>query len=121
MHFPLTGSRKLRSNTMCKKDLTLNENLRISSVQRGSKITLLVNGRKVLAYKGESVHVALTSAGIRNFRTSQTGRPRGVFCGMGICYECLVTINNIPGQRACMTLAEDEMEIITENNKKGSK
>ncbi|MBU8910332.1 MAG: (2Fe-2S)-binding protein [Desulfobacterales bacterium] len=99
---------------MVKKKSTLNQNLRISSVQRGPKITLMVNDIKIAAYEGESVHAALIAAGIRNFRTSKTGAPRGVFCGMGICYECLVTINNIPDQRACMTLVMNKMEIITE-------
>jgi sarcosine oxidase subunit alpha len=104
----------MRLTTMYNKKSRLSENLRISSVQRGQKITLMVNGRKIFAYEGESVHAALTAAGIRNFQTSKTGEPRGVFCGMGICYECLVTINNIPGQRACMTMVKDKMEIITE-------
>lgn len=99
---------------MVNKKSTLSQNLRISSVQRGPKITLMVNGRKIMAYEGESVHAALTAAGIRNFQTSKTGEPRGVFCGMGICYECLITINNIPDQRACMTLVKDKMEIITD-------
>jgi len=99
---------------MVNKKSTLSQNLRISSVQRGPKITLMVNGNKILAYEGESVHAALTAAGIRNLRPSKTGEPRGVFCGMGICYECLVTINNIPDQRACMTLVNDKMKIITE-------
>ena len=99
---------------MISKKSALHQDLRISSVKRGPKITLRVNGRKILAYEGESVHAALMAAGIQNFRASKTGKPRGIFCGMGICYECLVTINNIPAQRACMTLVKDKMEIITE-------
>ena len=90
------------------------KNLRINKVQRGPKIRIVVNGRKIFAFEGETVHVALTAAGIRNFRISKTGEPRGFFCGMGICYECLVTIDNIPNQRACMTLVKDKMEIIVE-------
>jgi D-hydroxyproline dehydrogenase subunit gamma len=99
---------------MGKQNLNFNGDLRIASVERGRKITLTVNGRKILAYGGESVHAALIAAGIRNFRASKTGKLRGVFCGMGICYECLVTINNIPDQRACMAMVKDKMEIITQ-------
>ncbi|MBU0465131.1 MAG: (2Fe-2S)-binding protein [Proteobacteria bacterium] len=99
---------------MGNQELNFNQDLRIASVQRGPKITLMVNGKKILAYEGESVHAALTATGIRNFRISKTGKPRGVFCGMGICYECLVIIDNIPDQRACMTMVRDNMEIITE-------
>ncbi len=94
--------------------LNSSHGLRIASIERGSRVTLMVNGQKIIAYENESVHAALTAAGIRNFQLSKTGKPRGVFCGMGICYDCLVTINNVPGQRACMTMVKDKMEIITE-------
>lgn len=93
--------------------------LRIASIQRGKKIRLKVDGKSVAAYEGETVHAALTAAGIRRLKDSKLNhtklnRARGVFCGMGICYECLVTINHIPDQRACMTLVEDQMEIHTD-------
>jgi NADH dehydrogenase/NADH:ubiquinone oxidoreductase subunit G len=39
------------------------------------------------------------------------GEARGPFCGMGVCYECLVTVNGVPKQRSCMTEVEDNMEI----------
>jgi len=99
---------------MGNQELDFNQDLRIASVQRGPKTMLTVNGQKILAYGGESVHAALTAAGIRNFRIAKTGESRGVLCGMGICYECLVTIDNIPDQRACMTMVRDNMEVITE-------
>ena len=85
-----------------------NRDLRIASVLRGKKISLKVDGKQVVAYEGETVHAALTAAGIRRLNGS-----RGIFCGMGICYECLVTIDHVPDQRACMTFVEDQMEIIT--------
>lgn len=86
--------------------------LRIASVSRGAKITLVVNGRACSAFEGETVHAALLAAGYRVLRkTVRTGQPRGFFCGMGVCYDCLVTINGVPNQRACMTLVEDRMEI----------
>ena len=86
--------------------------LRIASMARGAKLTLLVNGKTFTAYQGESVHAALLAAGYRILRkTDHGGEPRGIFCGMGVCYDCLVTINGVPNQRACMTLVEDHMEI----------
>ncbi len=98
--------------------------LRISSVVRGRQIRLKVDGKSVKAFEGETVHAALTAAGIRRLKNSKSNllklnhselnRARGVFCGMGICYECLVTINHIPDQRACMTLVKDQMEIHTD-------
>lgn len=114
MPFPRTGLTTMGENTVNKPESKFSENLRIHKVQRGRKIRIVVNGRKISAYEGESVHAALTAAGLQNFRISKTGEPRGVFCGMGICYECLVTIDNISDQRACMTLVKDGMEIITQ-------
>ena len=86
--------------------------LRIATLQRGPKLQIRVNGRAHTAYAGESVHAALLAAGYRVLRhTHKRRQPRGSFCGMGICYDCLVTINGVPNQRACMTLVEDRMEI----------
>jgi len=104
---------------MCMDNKGCGKDLRIAAVIRGKKISLVVDGKPVLAYEGETVHAALTAAGIRRLgdsksKGSQGHRARGIFCGMGICYECLVTINQIPDQRACMTFVEDHMEIQTD-------
>lgn len=86
--------------------------LRIEPLRKGMTVTLRVNGRKVIARRGESVHAALLAAGYRSLRrTGKESAPRGVFCGMGICYDCLVTVNGQPNQRACMRQVEDGMEI----------
>lgn len=86
--------------------------LRISSVLRGVKINIRVNGNACTAYESETVHAALLAAGYRVLRrTPKAHQPRGIFCGMGVCYDCLVTINGVPNQRACMTRVEDRMEI----------
>ena len=88
------------------------DDLRIPSIRRGAQIQIRINGRPHVAFKGESVHAALHAAGCRLLRkTAKSGQLRGIFCGMGVCYDCLVTINGVPNQRACMTLVEDRMEI----------
>ncbi|MCA2003049.1 MAG: (2Fe-2S)-binding protein [Chloroflexi bacterium] len=81
---------------------------------RGAKISLTVDGRQIGAYQGETVASALLAAGITTLRLSaKNAEPRGVYCGMGVCYECLVTINGVHAQRACVTPAEDGMVIET--------
>ena len=85
--------------------------IRIDSLKRGRKIVFSVNGRSTTAHIGETIHAALIAAGYRQFRKSKTHQPRGVFCGMGVCYECLVTINNGSTQQACVTLVEEGMEV----------
>jgi hypothetical protein len=61
------------------------------------------DGRAVPTRPGETVAAALTNAGIRSWRTTrQAGRPRGLFCGIGVCFDCLLTVDDHPNQRACL-------------------
>ena len=86
--------------------------LRIPHIQRREKVTIFINGRKTPAYRGETVWAALIASGRKVLkRSARLGEGRGAFCGMGICYECLVTVNGVPNQRACMAEVEDRMEI----------
>jgi sarcosine oxidase subunit alpha len=84
------------------------------AVGPGSAFVVQVNGRPVTAHAGQTVAAVLLAAGIRVFRrTAQRREPRGVFCGMGICYECLVTVNGVANTRACVTVAAPGMVIET--------
>lgn len=85
---------------------------RITHIDRGEPFEIRVNGHPILAYSGETVAGALVAAGIDIFRQStESGAGRGQFCGMGICYDCLVTADGTPFLRACMTAATPRMEI----------
>jgi predicted molibdopterin-dependent oxidoreductase YjgC len=73
---------------------------------------LVFDGRTVPATPGESVGAALTNAGIRSWRsTRKHGRPRGLFCGIGVCFDCLLTIDGLPNQRACLTPVAPGMKV----------
>ena len=98
---------------MCNSVKQVEVDLRIASVLRGPRVSVVVDGRDIVAYEGETVFAALIAAGIKRLKGAGTDQARGGLCGMGICYECLVTINSVPDQRACMTLVEDQMEIRT--------
>jgi hypothetical protein len=76
------------------------------------QITLVVDGSPVLVPSGTSVAAAIAIAG-RACRTSVAGEPRGPLCGMGICFECRVTINGTPHRRACQVFGEPGMEVKT--------
>ncbi len=77
---------------------------------RQDRVSILVNGLQVRAYAGETVHAALLAGGFQALRLAGQ-EPRGIFCGMGVCYDCLITVNGRSRQRACMTLVHDQMEI----------
>jgi predicted molibdopterin-dependent oxidoreductase YjgC len=85
-----------------------------AGVQRGERLTFTFDGEPIVAYRGESVAAALMAAGKRTLRkTPVAGEPRGVFCGMGVCFDCLVVVDGRPSVRACMTLAEDGSKVET--------
>ncbi len=85
---------------------------RIKGIERKEETYILVNGKRVVAYKGETVAAALWAGGYKRFGgKALKGRENSPFCGMGVCFECLVTINGIPNIRSCMTLVEEGMEV----------
>lgn len=70
----------------------------------------------VTADSGQSVAAALIASGRRSWRrTRATGAARGVFCGIGICFDCLVTVNGKPNQRACLIEVCDGDVVVTQD------
>ncbi len=68
------------------------------------RVTFRWMGRDIEAVKGEPIAAALLAAGIRTLRRSEvSGAPRGVYCAIGQCMECRVTVNGASGVRACLT------------------
>jgi D-hydroxyproline dehydrogenase subunit gamma len=76
-------------------------------------VTMTVNGQPIRAEAGTSVAVALIDAQHYAFRVTRDGNARGPLCGMGICYECRVTIDDVAHQRACMIQVRDGMRVRT--------
>ncbi len=76
-----------------------------------TEIAFTFEGHRVVARPGQSLAAALTEAGVRAFRDTVGGAERGVFCGMGVCQDCLVTVDGTPNRRACMTSAAAGMVV----------
>lgn len=75
-------------------------------------ISLTVDGSAVRVAAGTTVAAAALMASTQT-RTSVDGEPRAPLCGMGICFECRVTINGVPHQRSCQILCTPGMQVIT--------
>ncbi|MGH7155108.1 MAG: 2Fe-2S iron-sulfur cluster-binding protein, partial [Acetobacteraceae bacterium] len=73
----------------------------------GDHVTIRFDGQPIPALAGETIAAALSAAGIVAFRRTATGAPRGLHCGMGACFDCVVTVDGRIGQRACMTTVAD--------------
>jgi predicted molibdopterin-dependent oxidoreductase YjgC len=80
-------------------------------VERGPVVTIELEGRPVTAYLGETVATVLLAEGHHAMRTTVQGAPRGIFCGMGVCFDCLVVVDGQPNTRACMTFVEAGMRV----------
>jgi len=74
----------------------------------------LVNLSAVAVAPGTMVSTAVTAAGVQVFRRSVSGEPRGPLCGMGICFECRVTINGRAHLRSCQIPCAAGMEVRTD-------
>jgi len=71
-------------------------------------VTFTFDGKTYKGYKGDTIASALLSHGIRQLRVhEESGRPRGIYCNIGHCFECRLTVNGTPGIRACMTEVEE--------------
>lgn len=77
-------------------------------------LSIRVNGRSMSVPRGTIVAVALAQSGATRFRRSVRGEPRGPLCGMGVCFECCVTVNGLPHSRSCQALCADGMDIRTD-------
>jgi hypothetical protein len=73
----------------------------------GPSFDVLVDGQAVPALPGQTLAAVLWDAGILAWRTSRvTGEPRGAFCGIGQCFDCLITVNGVRDLRACLVRPE---------------
>jgi len=77
-------------------------------------LSLSVNGVAVTMPVGSTVAAAILRTGASSFRSSITGEARGPLCGMGICFECRVTIDGEPHCRSCQTICRNGMDVRTD-------
>ena len=77
-------------------------------------VTVVVNGVPVTMPAGSMVAAAILKTGINGFRRSVSGEPRGPLCGMGICFECRVTIDGERHCRSCQTICREGMDVRTD-------
>lgn len=83
-------------------------------IKRGRPLNVVINDQPVEAYAGETVAAVLFTSGHVNLGfTENTAISGGVYCGMGVCFSCLVTVNGIPHTRACITPVAEGMAIET--------
>lgn len=77
------------------------------------EVTISFNGRQIKAIEGEPIAAALYAKGIRVLRRTRLagGEPRGIFCAIGRCTDCVMVIDGVPNVRTCITPVRDGMRV----------
>lgn len=78
------------------------------------EISFTLNGRPAKGVAGGTVAVAVLANGVSTFRRSVSGEARAPLCGMGICYECRLTIDGRTQQKSCQILLTPDMDVHTD-------
>lgn len=78
--------------------------------------TMFIDGHAVRAREGDSVASALLAAGVRVTRHTSTGAPRGPWCMMGACFDCVAIVDGRRGVRTCMTPAQEGLRVDTQRD-----
>ena len=86
-----------------------------AGIDRGHPFEIELDGARVTAYAGETIAAVALAARKYMLRTSaRRGAPRGIYCGMGICYECRMVVDGEPNVRTCVTLAKPGCRVETQ-------
>ena len=79
-----------------------------------SDLTFTFNGQKVSAISGQTIAAALLQNEITDIRRTRfEGQSRSIFCGIGICFDCVVTVNGVDNQRSCLVEVTNGMEVTS--------
>lgn len=82
----------------------------LGTLEEKKKVTFTFNDKQYTGYEEESLAAALLANGIRTLRHhEESGSPRGIYCNIGHCFECRVSINGKQGVRACLTPLKENM------------
>lgn len=83
--------------------------------EKGRIVTFTYNGKPMQGYEGEPIAAALKAAGVMIHRyTKKQHKPRGIFCAIGRCTDCVMVVNGKPNIRTCVTPLEDGMAVQTQ-------
>ena len=84
------------------------------SASTGSEVSFTFNGDSHEGVAGQSIAAALMASGVRELRSTRFHKePRLIFCGIGVCFDCVVVVNGVANQRACLVEIAQDDEIVS--------
>ena len=87
----------------------------LGTYKKGRKVKFFFDGKELSGYEGEPIAVALKAAGLMVHRyTQKEHKPRGVFCAIGRCTDCVMVVDGVPNIRTCVTPLQEGMVVKTQ-------
>lgn len=88
----------------------------LEDLKTSEKVIIYYNNQPIEALEGEPIASALMNAGIKAFRkTKKRHEPRGIFCAIGRCTDCMMIVDGIPNTRTCITVVKDGMRVESQD------
>ncbi len=89
----------------------------LGDIEETKKVTIKIDGVGIEARDGEPIASALVAAGVKVFRTTRKlGEPRRIFCAIGRCTDCVMTVDGKPNIRTCITPVREGMDVRTQKH-----
>ena len=83
--------------------------------EKGDLVTFTLDGKEMQGYEGEPIAAALRASGILKHReTAKLHKPRGIFCAIGRCTDCVRVVDGVPNTRTCITALKAGMKVQTQ-------
>ena len=84
--------------------------------EKGREVIFSFDGQEIKGYEGEPIAVALKAAGVMVHRyTKKEHKPRGIFCAIGRCTDCVMVVDGKPNVRTCITPLREGMKVQTQD------
>lgn len=83
--------------------------------EKGRLVTFTLDGKEMQGYEGEPIAAALKADGVMVHRfTAKKHKPRGIFCAIGRCTDCVMVVDGVPNTRTCITPLKEGMKVETQ-------
>ncbi len=87
----------------------------LGTYEKGREVRFTLDGKELSGFEGEPIAAALKAAGVSTHRyTAKEHKPRGIFCAIGRCTDCVMIVNGQPNVRTCITPLEEGMKVQTQ-------
>jgi predicted molibdopterin-dependent oxidoreductase YjgC len=86
----------------------------LGKIEKGRLVSFTMDGNTIEGHEGEPISAALKAAGVMTHRHTHKNSPRGVFCAIGRCTDCVMVVNGKANVRTCVTPLEEGMTVETQ-------